>query len=103
MKATVVDLKTGAVAKQLAEEPLADSIPMAFDAVAPGPRNFGWRSGVPATVSWVTAADGGGPRKEMDVHDPLFTLPAPFTGAPKARLEKPRRAGRVVWRNVHLC
>ena len=96
MKATVVDKDRG-VAKQLADEPLADSIPIAFDAVAPGPRNFGWRSDVPATVTWVTAADGGDPRKKMEVHDRLFALPAPFTGEPETLLEMPMRCagGRV--------
>jgi len=103
MKATVVDLKTGTVAKQLADEPLADSIPIAFDAVAPGPRNFGWRSDVPATVTWVVAADGGDPRKKMDVHDRLFALSAPFTGEPETMLEMAMRAGRVEWGNDHLA
>src|SRR5260370_1956631 len=103
MKATVVDLKTGAVAKQLAEEPLADSIPIAFDAVAPGPRNFGWRSDVPATVTWVTAADGGDPRKEMDVHDRLVALSARCTGEPDTLLEMTMRAGRAECGDEHVC
>ena len=103
MKATVVDLRTGAVAKQLADEPLADSIPIASDAVEPGPRQFGWRSDVPATVTWMVAADGGDPRKKMDVHDRLFALSAPFTGEPETMLELAMRAGRVEWGNAHLA
>src|SRR5258708_24131140 len=103
MKATVVDLKTGAEAKQLADEPLADSIPIAFDAVAPGPRNFGWRSDVPATVTWVVAADGGDPRKKMEGHDQLVGLSAACRGEPETRLGMPLRAARVGWGNDHLA
>src|SRR5271170_41353 len=103
MKATVVDLKSGVVAKQLADEPLADSIPIAFDAVEPGPRQFGWRSDVPATVTWMVAADGGDPRKKVEVHDRLFALSAPFTGQPETVLELAMRAGRVEWGNAHLA
>ena len=103
MRAKVVDLSTGRVAKQLADEPLADSIPISFDAVQPGPRSFGWRSDAPATVTWVTAADGGDLRKKMDVHDRLFALAAPFTGEPETLLEMPLRFSGVEWGNEHLA
>jgi dipeptidyl aminopeptidase/acylaminoacyl peptidase len=103
LKAMVVDLPTGKVVKQLADEPLADSIPIAFDAVVPGPRSFGWRSDAPATVTWVQAADGGDPRKKMDVHDRMFALTAPFAGDPEMLLEMPLRFSRVEWGNEHLA
>jgi dipeptidyl aminopeptidase/acylaminoacyl peptidase len=103
MKATVVDLKSGAVVKELADEPLADSIPIAFDAVAPGPRDFGWRSDVPSTVTWAVAGDGGDPRKKVEVHDRLFALAAPFSGEPETLLEMPMRFGRVEWGTAHLA
>ncbi len=103
MKAEVVDLKTGAVAKELASEPLADSIPIASDAVAPGPRSFGWRSDVPATVTWLQAGDGGDPRKDVKVHDRLFALAAPFTGGAETLYESGMRLGRTEWGNDHLA
>jgi dipeptidyl aminopeptidase/acylaminoacyl peptidase len=103
MKAEVVDLKTGSVVKQLVDEPLADSIPIAFDAVAPGPRSFGWRSDVPATATWVMAGDGGDPRKSVKVHDRLFALAAPFSGEPETLVESPMRLGRVEWGSEHLA
>ncbi len=103
MKAEVVDLKTGAVAKELASEPLADSIPIASDAVAPGPRSFGWRSDVPATVTWVEAGDGGDPRKDVKVRDRLFALEAPFTGGAETMYESGMRLGRTEWGNDHLA
>jgi len=102
-KATIVDLHTGKVVKQLADEPLADSIPIAFDAVEPGPREFGWRSDVPATATWVVAGDSGDPRKKTDVHDRLFALSAPFAGEPETLLEMPMRFAKVQWGNQHLA
>jgi dipeptidyl aminopeptidase/acylaminoacyl peptidase len=103
LKVAVVDLKTGKVVKQLADEPLADSISIAFDAVAPGPRNFAWRSDVPATVTWVQAGDGGDPAKKVPVHDRLFALAAPFAGEPETLLEMPLRFTSVEWGNEHLA
>jgi dipeptidyl aminopeptidase/acylaminoacyl peptidase len=103
LTAEVVELPTGKVVKQLADEPLADAIPIAFDAVEPGPRSFDWRSDVPATVAWVQAADGGDPGKKTDVHDRLFALAAPFTGEPEMLLEMPLRFARVEWGNEHLA
>ena len=41
-KASVVTLKTGAI-KDLSDHPLLDSIPIAFDAVPAGPRDYAWR------------------------------------------------------------
>jgi dipeptidyl aminopeptidase/acylaminoacyl peptidase len=102
-KATIVDSHTGTVVKQLADKPLEDSIPIAFDAVEAGPREFGWRSDVPATATWVEAADGGDPRKKMDVHDRMFALGAPFAGEPETLLEMPMRFSEVQWGNEHLA
>jgi dipeptidyl aminopeptidase/acylaminoacyl peptidase len=103
LKAEVVELKTGKVVKQLADEPLEDAIPIAFDAVEPGPRSFAWRSDVPATVTWVQAADGGDPAKKTEVRDRLFALAAPFAVEPETLLEMPLRFARVEWGNEHLA
>lgn len=68
--------------RMLFDLPLAESVPISFDAVPDGPRGFGWRADVPATVTWVTAQDGGDPSVETDVRDIMFRLDAPFDAEP---------------------
>ncbi|QCR24705.1 prolyl oligopeptidase family serine peptidase [Pontibacter sp. SGAir0037] len=77
--------RDGKVVKQLAQLPLAEDIPIAFDAVAKGPRNYNWRPDKPASLYWAEAQDGGDPSKEVAERDIVFTLDAPFTSKP-ARL-----------------
>jgi dipeptidyl aminopeptidase/acylaminoacyl peptidase len=101
-RVAVVNLKTG-TAKQLADKPLEDNIPNIHDAVAPGPRDYKWRSDAGASVFWVEAGDGGDPRKEAAVRDTLFLLDAPFDSAPRKLAELPVRYRSVAWGNDHLA
>ncbi len=100
-RVSAVNLKTG-VAKQLVDKPLEDNTPNIHDAVAPGPRDYEWRSDAPATVFWAEAGDGGDPRKEAAVRDTLYLLDAPFENAPRKLAELPVRLSRVAWGNDHL-
>ncbi len=110
-RTTVVDLRTGA-SKQLSDVPLADNIPIAQDAVPTGPRDYQWRSDVPATVAWVEAGDGGDPKKPAAVRDRIFLLDAPFTASPRVLAELPmrlsggdfpERSSGIEWGNAHLA
>jgi dipeptidyl aminopeptidase/acylaminoacyl peptidase len=101
-RVSVVNLKTG-TAKQLVDKPLEDNIPNIHDAVASGPRDYGWRSDAAASVFWVEAGDGGDPRKDVAVRDSLFLLDAPFDGAPRKLAELPVRYRSVAWGNEHLA
>ena len=65
----VTDLN-GRVVRTVADLPLRDDVPTAFDAVAPGPRSVGWRADAPATLTWVEALDGGDIRREGRVPGP---------------------------------
>jgi dipeptidyl aminopeptidase/acylaminoacyl peptidase len=98
----VLDLQTGA-AKVLVDKPLADNIPINFDAVVDGPRQYEWRADAPATLFWVEAGDGGDPKKEVTVRDTLYTLEPPFTGSPRKLADLPLRFGGVTWGNEHLA
>jgi dipeptidyl aminopeptidase/acylaminoacyl peptidase len=99
---SVIDLKTGGATK-IAEEPLADSVPIAADAVVTGPRDLHWRADAPATLVWAEAADGGDPRAKLDVHDRLFALSAPFNAKPELLLELPMRFSSVAWGTDHIA
>lgn len=101
-RVTVFNIKTGA-AKQLADKPLEDNVPIVRDAVATGPRDYAWRSDAPATLFWVEAADGGDPRKNSAVRDSLFLLDAPFESSPRKLADLPLRFRGIDWANDHLA
>ncbi len=70
----------GRVVRELADLPLAEDVPVAFDSVPKGPRSFGWRADVPASVFWAEAQAGGDPNQGAEVRDHLYSLSAPFAG-----------------------
>jgi len=101
-KVSVVTLKTGAI-QDLSDHPLLDSIPIAFDAVQAGPRDYAWRSDAPATLVWTQAQDGGDPKVTAAVRDRLMQLSAPFERQGEVLLESPMRVRSVEWANDHLA
>lgn len=78
----------------IADNPLADDLSIAFDAVIDGRRSISWRPDADATLVWVEAADGGDPANEADVRDRLYQQSAPFDAAPGILLES---GLRVAW------
>ncbi len=102
LKTEVVTLKTGA-AKELSDQPLEDNLPIAFDAVQTGPRDYEWRSDAPATLVWAEAGDGGDPKVKVEVRDRLMALSAPFAGTPVLMAALPMRYRGVEWGNDHLA
>ena len=72
--------------------PLLDAIPIAFDAVQAGPRDYAWRSDAPATLVWIEARDGGDPKAAAPVRDRLMKLAAPFDRTGEEVIET-RRCG----------
>ena len=101
-EASLITLKTGVI-KELSDHPLLDAIPLAFDAVPSGPREYEWRSDAPATLVWIEAADGGDPKVTAAVRDRLVQLSAPFEGKGEVLLESPLRIRGVEWSNDHLA
>lgn len=92
----VLDLR-GRLVKQIADIPLTDDLPIAFDAVPEGPRSVQWRSDAPATLVWAEAQDGGDPRREAAIRDRVRMLGAPFTGAAQTLIDLPYRFAGVFW------
>ncbi len=58
--------------------PLGDNLPISFDAVIAGPRNFSWRKDKEATLLWTVAQDGGNPNQNREFRDELLQANAPF-------------------------
>jgi dipeptidyl aminopeptidase/acylaminoacyl peptidase len=90
------DIK-GNIVKTLAEEPLIENYPRDYDAVLPGPRSFEWRSDKPSTVYWVEALDGGDFKNEMQYHDQVYLLEAPFTGTRVTFIATEKRFAGITW------
>ena len=109
-RAQIVTFQSGAV-KELSDRPLVDSLPISRDAVGAGPRDYQWRSDVPATVVWVEAANGGLPDMKATVWDRIYSLPAPFEGKGSVILETSLRLSRggyggargIEWGTDHLA
>jgi len=99
----VLDLASGSVVKTIADLPLADNVPTNFDAVPTGPRDHGWRTDVPATISYAEAQDGGDPKVKAEVRDKVFLLPAPFTGPAQELAALPLRYAGLTWGTDHLA
>lgn len=78
------------------EQPVADDLPISFDAVVDGRRNVHWRNDAPATLVWAEAADGGDPRTDAEVRDRLYQQPAPFSAEPDLLAELGYRYSRML-------
>ncbi|MDX5481613.1 MAG: prolyl oligopeptidase family serine peptidase, partial [Hymenobacteraceae bacterium] len=89
--------RNGKVVKELAQIPLAEDIPIAFDAVAKGPRSYSWRPDKPASLYWAEAQDGGDANKESEVRDNVYTMDAPFAGKPAKLASTKYRYRGVQW------
>lgn len=93
----------GNVVQQVADLPLAEQVPIGFGAVPTGPRSFNWRADAPATLYWAEAQDGGDPRREADIRDKVYVLPAPFSGEPRELIALELRYGGVRWGDDDLA
>jgi dipeptidyl aminopeptidase/acylaminoacyl peptidase len=87
--------RKGAVVKQVADLPLADTVPNG--GVLPGPRNYQWQALAPATVVWAEALDNGDPKASVPHRDKIMTLAAPFATTPSELAKTEYRFGGISW------
>lgn len=78
---------SGKLEYTVTQQPVADNLPIAFDAVIDTPRSISWRSDADATLVWAVAQDGGDPRVDTPVRDSVFQLAAPFTEQPQKLMD----------------
>lgn len=76
----IVDAATGTMKKKLASLPSSESSPRGFDNVQDVPRGFRWAEDAPATIVWAEPLDSGKIRSNVEFHDAVYSLSAPFTG-----------------------
>ncbi len=87
----------GQPVRTLVDRPLADDLPVDFDAAVKGPREAMWRSDAPATLVWAEALDGGNPRAKVAFHDVVKMQAAPFEAAPVDLAMTPARYATTFW------
>ena len=95
--------RDGEVVHELADLPLAEGVPIAFDAVPEGPRAFSWRADAPSTAVWVEAQDGGDPRREVETRDLIYALSAPFADEPRLLASLDLRYAGITWGHEGLA
>lgn len=101
LEVDVVDL-AGKEVRSIARLPLADQVPVVFDAVPAGPRGFHWRADAPAELVWVEALDEGDPRNPAALRDRLVILSDP-DGEPRSLLELEHRYAGIQWGDDQLA
>ncbi len=87
----------GRLVKKLAELPLKENLPRGYDMTFPEPTGFSWRNDRPATALWVEHLDDGDFSKEMEYHDQVYLLNAPFDGEPVEYIATKLRYGGIIW------
>ena len=95
-RTTEVLNRRGELLYTVEQQPLADNLPIAFDAVVDSRRAIQWRSDQPATLVWAKAQDGGDPRQAADTRDQLLQLAAPFTAEPTPLLAMQYRFASIL-------
>ena len=93
----------GKVVKQLAELPSTETAPSGNDNVQFVPRLFDWRDDEPATAIWCMPLDSGFIKKNVDYHDVVYSLPAPFNTEPKMLFKTKTRYRGTIWGNASVA
>ena len=85
----------GEVVRRIAQQPLAENVPIR--GVREGPRALNWRPDAPATLVWAEALDGGDPKNKVEHQDRVVTLAAPFAGDPVELIKLGKRYATLMW------
>ena len=93
----------GKTLKVLANLPSAETTPSGYDNVQPVPRAFAWRNDAASTITWCEPLDSGLIKKNMEYHDAVFALSAPFNGQPATIVKTKMRFRGIVWGNDHFA
>ena len=87
----------GGLVKQLIDNTVEEVRPKGFMSTTKEKRRFSWRADQPATIVWAQALDGGDPAREVEFHDEVLQLQAPFTGAERSLIKLKNRFSFIQW------
>lgn len=93
----------GKSVKQLADLPSAETAPSGNDNVQFVARGFDWKDDEPATITWCMPLDSGMVKKNVDFHDAVYALQAPFTGDAKLLFKTKMRYRNTVWGDKNIA
>jgi dipeptidyl aminopeptidase/acylaminoacyl peptidase len=94
---------TGKTVKVLAELPSTEGTPSGNDNTQNVQRGFDWRDDEAATITWAMPLDSGLIKKQVDYHDAVYSLSAPFTGEPKELFKTKLRYAGTTWGDASLA
>lgn len=93
----------GELVKKIAELPSSETAPAGYDNIQDVMRSFHWRADKPATLVWSKPLDGGMIKTEVEYHDGVYALEAPFTGNEKELFKTKERYRGITWGNDNLA
>ena len=93
----------GKPVKQMADLPSAETAPSGNDNVQLAPRGFDWRDDEPATIYWCMPLDSGFIKKNIDYHDAVYAVAAPFNTESKQLFKTKMRFRGVAWGNASFA
>lgn len=99
---SITDL-SGKQIKQLADIPSMETAPGGNDNTLFAPRGFEWRDDEPSTIVWCMPLDSGLIKKNVEYHDAVYALSAPFTGEAAELFKTKMRYRGVTWGNAGLA
>lgn len=95
--------RSGRLVKELFQLPSSEGTPSGYDNTQDVERSFEWRDDEPATLVWAHPLDSGLIKKNVEYHDAVYALAAPFTGQPKQLFKTSARYRDVQWGNSTLA
>lgn len=93
----------GKTIKQLADLPSSETAPSGNDNVQLVARSFDWRDDQPATITWCMPLDSGFIKKNVDYHDAVYSLAAPFNTEPIMLFKTKMRYAGTTWGDGNLA
>ncbi len=93
----------GKLVKTVAVLPSSEGTPSGYDNTQNIQHDFDWRGDVAATLVWSHPLDSGLIKKQMDYHDAVYALNAPFTGEAQMLFKTQMRFSYIEWGNSALA
>jgi len=93
----------GNVIKHVVDLPSSETAPSGNDNVQNVPRSYEWRDDEAATLVWCEPLDSGLIKNEIEYHDAVYTLRAPFTSAPQELFRTRMRYSGITWGHAQLA
>ena len=86
---------SGKLVKEIAKIPGSELAPSGYDNVLNAQRGHQWLNNQPATITWIEPLDSGLIKKNVEFHDALYALSAPFSGSAKQLVKTAMRMRNV--------